>query len=188
MSTPPRVDTDPRGPLQNNAMTPRKRPRLLWLLVVVMVVVPILEFTIIGFSAAHLGLWPTVGLLLLSGFVGAWLAKHEGSRAWRALVDTFRAGRMPTGELADAALVLVGGVMLMLPGFVSDIIGLLLLLPLTRPLFRSLLATAVARQTASITVIHGSRPGAATPSGTAGDVVVEGEVVEVPPPSLDQGE
>ena len=72
--------------------------------------------------------------------------RHEGRRAWSALNDAFNSGRMPTGELADAALVLVGGVLLMLPGFATDLIGFLFLLPITRPYARRVLAFFVARR------------------------------------------
>ena len=74
-----------------------------------------------GRSAA--GLLPTVLILLVEAVVGVLLMRHEGSRAWKALNDAFTKGKVPTGELADAALILVGGVLLMLPGFLTDIIG-----------------------------------------------------------------
>ena len=72
----------------------------------------------------------------------AWLMRREGTRAWKALNEAFASGKMPTGELADTALILVGGVLLMLPGFITDIFGLLFLLPFTRPLARKVLAYA----------------------------------------------
>ena len=79
--------------------------------------------------------------------------RREGGRAWTALNEAFGTGRMPTGELADAALVLVGGVLLMLPGFVTDVIGFFFLLPFTRPLARKLLAFVVGRRLARMGVV-----------------------------------
>ena len=72
--------------------------------------------------------------------------RHEGSRAWKALNDAFTKGKVPTGELADAALILVGGVLLMLPGFLTDVIGFLFLLRWTRPVARKMIAFFVARR------------------------------------------
>jgi UPF0716 protein FxsA len=72
--------------------------------------------------------------------------RHEGSRAWKALNDAFTQGKVPTGELADAALILVGGVLLMLPGFLTDIIGFVFLLRWTRPVARKIIAFFVARR------------------------------------------
>ena len=72
--------------------------------------------------------------------------RHEGSRAWKALNDAYTTGKVPTGQLADAALILVGGVLLMLPGFVTDVFGFLFLLPWTRPFARKMIAFFVARR------------------------------------------
>ena len=72
--------------------------------------------------------------------------RREGSRAWQDLNEAFTSGRVPTGDLADAALVLVGGVLLMLPGFATDLIGFFFLLPWTRPLARKMIAFFVARR------------------------------------------
>lgn len=121
-------------------------PLALVLLVVALVVLPIAEIAILVAVGQQIGLLPTVAILLLEVAVGAWLSRREGSRAWRALADAFGSGRMPTAELTDAALVLVGGVMLMLPGFLTDIFGLVFLIPITRPLARRVLALALTRQ------------------------------------------
>lgn len=131
--------------------TGTRRPRLssplgLVLLVVALVLLPIAEITLLVAVGRQIGLLPTVGILLAEVALGAWLSRREGSRAWRALSDAFGTGRMPTAELTDAALVLTGGVMLMLPGFLTDVFGLVFLLPFTRPLARKLLAFTLSRQ------------------------------------------
>ena len=87
-----------------------------------------------------------MAILLAEALVGGWLVRREGNRTWQALVGALSTGRLPTGELADAALVLVGGVLLLLPGFLTDIIGFLFLLPLTRPLARAAAAFFIARR------------------------------------------
>ena len=84
--------------------------------------------------------WWTILLLVADGVCGAWLVKREGGRAWRRCSEALGARRaMPATELADAALVLVGGTLLLTPGFVTDVFGLFCVLPFTRPLARRLL-------------------------------------------------
>jgi UPF0716 protein FxsA len=116
------------------------------LLAVLLVAVPILEVWLLVQVGQNLGLLPTVLILLAEVIVGFLLTRHEGARAWKALNDAFTKGKVPTGELADAALILVGGVLLMLPGFLTDVIGFLFLLRWTRPLARKMIAFFVARR------------------------------------------
>ncbi|MGA9748747.1 MAG: FxsA family protein, partial [Nocardioides sp.] len=80
-----------------------------WVLALLFVALPVTEiYLLIQVGQAIGGLW-TVALLLASGIAGAWLVKHEGSRAWRALQEALVARRMPARELADGALILIGG-------------------------------------------------------------------------------
>jgi UPF0716 protein FxsA len=109
-------------------------------------VVPVLEIYVIIQVGQLIGGWPTVGLLLAESLLGAWIVRHEGRRAWRALTETFQRGTVPERELADAALVLVGGVLLLTPGFITDVVGFLFVLPFTRPLMRKLGAAYMARR------------------------------------------
>lgn len=159
---------------------PQARRFLQWTLVVAFVVIPVVEIWTLVAVGGWLGLWPTLALLVLSGAVGAWLTQREGRRAWRALADAFGGGRLPTGRLADAALVLVGGILLMLPGFLSDVLGLVMLLPFTRPAVRRLLAFVLARNaarggTAAPVVITGVTVDSA-PTAPGSPMVIEGEV------------
>jgi UPF0716 protein FxsA len=96
----------------------------------------------------RIGALPTIGLLIAEAFLGAWLMRREGSKTWRALNTAITTGKLPTGEMLDAVLVMVGGVMLMLPGFFTDIFGLIFLLPFTRPIARNLLHLFIARRAA----------------------------------------
>lgn len=121
-------------------------PFTLVLLVVALIALPIAEIALLVMVGQQIGLLPTIGILLAEVVLGAWLSRREGGRAWRALSEAFGTGRMPTAELTNAALVLVGGVMLMLPGFITDLFGLVFLLPVTRPLARKVLAFALSRQ------------------------------------------
>jgi UPF0716 protein FxsA len=88
--------------------------------------------------SSAVGVFGTIALLLAGAFLGSWLARREGAKAALAFMETARAGRPAHGEITDGMLVALGGVLIMLPGFVSDIAGLLLLLPPSRAVFRRL--------------------------------------------------
>lgn len=83
--------------------------------------------------------WWTLAALMVSTLLGAYLLQREWRKAWRQLAESLQTGSLPTGRTADAVLVLLGGFMLIMPGFGTDVVGLLLLLPFTRPGIRSLL-------------------------------------------------
>jgi len=127
--------------------------RLVPVLVVLLVVVPILEVSVLIAVGRAIGGWQTLALLLVESLLGAWLVRREGARAWAALATALRTGRMPSRELTDAALVLVGGTLLLTPGFVTDVVGFAFVLPFTRPLARGLLVHLVERR-----LLAGVRP------------------------------
>jgi UPF0716 protein FxsA len=159
-------------------------------LVVLFLVVPIVEIAVIVQVGQVIGPWPTVLLLLLESALGAWLVKHEGRRAWDTLRTAGATGRLPSRELADAGLVLVGGTLLLTPGFVTDVVGFFLILPVTRPLARRMLGWFVARRaTAAIGRRTGIQPSAWRSTSTGGTgPVVPGEVVrDVPPEGPERG-
>jgi len=114
--------------------------------VVLLVVVPIVEVTVLVAVGRAIGAWQTLGLLLVESLLGAWLVRREGAHAWAALVTALRTGRMPSRELTDAALILVGGTLLLTPGFVTDVVGFAFVLPFTRRLARVLLVHLVERR------------------------------------------
>lgn len=109
------------------------------LLLLALIVVPIVEIYVIVQVGGWLGVLPTVALLLALSIGGGLLLKREGTRAWRSLRQSLAAGRWPGRDIADGALILVGGTLLLTPGFVTDAFGLLLVLPPTRAVFRGLL-------------------------------------------------
>ena len=88
-----------------------------WVLALVFVVLPVLEIYVLIQVGQVIGAWWTVLLLIADGFLGAWLMKREGTKAWRALREALDNRRMPARELADGALILVGGTLLVTPGF-----------------------------------------------------------------------
>jgi UPF0716 protein FxsA len=151
------------------------------LLVVAFVVVPLVETYVLIQVGQVIGVIPTIALLIVDSLVGAWLFRREGRRTWRAFRQALEERRMPAREVADGALVLVGGTLLLTPGFVTDVFGLLCVLPPSRAVLRRMLTGLVAARLG----VPGMVAGAAargmrrrTPS-PYGDVV-EGEVVDGP--------
>ncbi|GAB6987390.1 FxsA family protein [Nocardioides pyridinolyticus] len=146
-----------------------RRRRLQLVAFVVFVLMPLLELYVLVQVGQVIGTGWTVVLLLVSGALGTLLIRHEGARAWRALREAIEGGRIPATELADGALILLGGALMLAPGFVTDALGILLILPFTRPMFRGLLSGMLARRI----VPDVTRPGRG-PEGP----VVRGEVVD----------
>jgi UPF0716 protein FxsA len=109
------------------------------LLVLLFIVVPIAELYVIIQVGAAIGVWPTLLLLLLDAIVGSWLLKREGRAAWRRFNEALAERRMPGKEVADGFLIILGGALLIAPGFLTDILGVLLLIPVTRAVFRRIL-------------------------------------------------
>jgi UPF0716 protein FxsA len=106
------------------------------LLAVVFLVVPIAELAVIIAVGSKIGVFNTIGLLIVISVVGAWLAKREGLGVLRRIRAQLDAGRMPTTELVDAFLVMFAGVLLLTPGFLSDCLAIALLLPPVRVFVR----------------------------------------------------
>ena len=159
--------------------TVRRRRWVTWLLVLAFVVVPLLEIYVLIQVGQVIGPWWTILLLIADSILGGWLIRREGRRAWHALTTALNSGRMPAKELADGALILVGGTLMLTPGFVTDALGILLILPVTRPVARRLLTRVVTKRLAAgwVDVRQGPRPGSGYgPSG--GDRVVRGEVLD----------
>ena len=143
-------------------------------LVALFIGVPLVEIYVLVQIGQVIGAGWTILLLIVSSVIGTWLVRREGGRAWRALTTALETGRMPHRELADAALILIGGTLMLTPGFVSDAFGALLILPFTRPLARRLLARAVARR-----LLASDQPRDVRRPGPAGQgPVIRGEVVD----------
>jgi len=153
-------------------MTARRRGALGWALLAAFVVVPLVEIYVLIQVGQAIGAWWTILILVADSILGTWLVRREGGRAWRALQSALSSGRMPARELADGALILIGGTLMLAPGFVTDALGILLILPFTRPVARRLLTAVVARR---LVVIPRPGPGAGPRDGGP---VVPGEVVD----------
>ncbi|MEP7090612.1 MAG: FxsA family protein [Nocardioidaceae bacterium] len=155
-----------------------------WVLALLFVVLPVVEIYVLIQIGQVIGAWWTILLLVADGFLGSWLMKREGGRALAALRDALASGRMPARELADGALILVGGTLLLTPGFVSDIFGLFCVLPFTRPVARRALTRFLTRRFFGPGGLgDAGGPGGLSDSGQTRqrpgpDGVVQGEVVD----------
>lgn len=153
------------------------RKRLLRLgLVVAFLGVPLLEIYVLVQVGQVIGAWWTILLLVLASVLGAALIRREGARAWRALTEALQTGRMPARELADGALILIGGTLMLTPGFVTDAVGVLVIVPVTRSIARRLLTGVVSRRLLWSGPATG--PGRTNRPGSTDGPVVQGDVVE----------
>jgi UPF0716 protein FxsA len=137
------------------------------LLFLVFLVVPVLEIWVLIQVGEVIGGWPTVAILLADSLLGAWIVRREGRRAWRNLQAALQSGRMPDRELADGALIVAGGTLLLTPGFLTDVLGFLFILPFTRPLVRRLGAWFFARRIRTLAQTAAG-PGLGSPFGGLG--------------------
>jgi UPF0716 protein FxsA len=106
------------------------------LLLVLFVVVPIAELYVLWQVGDWIGILPTLALLVLDSVLGGVLVRSQGRAAWRRFNAALSRGRAPAGEAIDGALILFGGALLLTPGFLTDVLGLSLLLPPSRALVR----------------------------------------------------
>jgi UPF0716 protein FxsA len=107
-----------------------------FLLVVLFIAIPIIELAVIIQVGEAIGVWWTIALLVADSLLGSLLMRSQGRSVWRRFNEALTAGRAPAREVADGVLVIFGGALLLTPGFVTDIFGLLFLLPPTRAVIR----------------------------------------------------
>ena len=101
-------------------------------LLAVFIIIPLIELVILIKVGSYIGLWPTILIVVLTGVVGAALARYQGFLIINKIRSDVSSGRVPARELIDGLLVLIGGIVLLTPGFLTDIFGFVLLIPATR--------------------------------------------------------
>ena len=117
-------------------------------LVVIFILVPIAELYVIIKVGEAIGTGPTIALLLLDALLGSMLLRYQGRAAWIRFNRALAEGRVPHKEVFDGVLVILGGALLLTPGFLTDIVGLIFLIPPTRALIRAMSARFVRRRLA----------------------------------------
>jgi UPF0716 protein FxsA len=116
------------------------------LLVALFIVVPIVELWVIIEIGSLIGVWPTIALLLADALLGSLLLRHQGRGAWRRFNEALAERRFPGREVADGLLIAIGGTLLLTPGFITDVVGAIFLIPPTRALVRRLMRGYVGRR------------------------------------------
>jgi UPF0716 protein FxsA len=149
-------------------------------LIAIFIVVPLAELYVILKVADSLLGWPlTIALLAADSLLGSWLLRSQGRAVWNRFNEAVRAGRVPHSEVIDGVLVIFGGAFLITPGFITDIIGLLLLVPPTRRVFRRWARRAIERRTVVAVAGPGGRAARRAGRRPPGEHDVEGTASEV---------
>ena len=108
--------------------------------------VPVIELYLLIKIGVVIGPVPTIAIVIITGIAGAWLAKHQGIVVLRRLQNEMAEGRPPGNSIVDGVLVLVAGILLLTPGLLTDMCGILLLIPFTRRLVREYIKTKLKRK------------------------------------------
>lgn len=106
------------------------------LLIILLIIVPALEIGILVFSGNTIGVVPTILLIIATGVLGAWFAKSQGLKALTEAQAQMARGQLPGESILDGLCILVGGILLLTPGFITDMTGIILLLPSTRVIIK----------------------------------------------------
>jgi UPF0716 protein FxsA len=149
-------------------------------LVLLFIVVPVAELYVIIQVGGLIGVWPTLALLLADALLGSLLLRHQGRGAWRRFNAAIAERRFPGREVADGVLIVIGGTLLLTPGFLTDVVGVFLLIPPTRALCRGLLRRYTLRRFAVIGVPGGFPRGGPPPAGTSRPYDFDATAEEVP--------
>jgi UPF0716 protein FxsA len=133
-------------------MNRSRRPRWTSILLRLFVGIPLLDMVTIILLGRAIGFWGTIALVILCGVVGSALARGQGAHVWGAIQRELAEGRPPSYGLLDGLLVLIAGALLVAPGFLTDIVGLLLLLPPVREVVKRHLRARLERALADGTL------------------------------------
>jgi UPF0716 protein FxsA len=141
---------------------------------------PLLDLWLLLRIGRAIGFWPAVGLVVATGFIGAWLARAEGFRVLRSWQASLSAGRLPEDGVLSGVLVLVGAALLVAPGVITDAIGLALLFPPTRRLAAAGLRRRIARR------VQAGRVRVVTFGGPSAPREPDDDYIDVTPPPRDR--
>ncbi len=160
------------------------------LLFLLFILLPIAELYVIIQIGGAIGVLPTLALLVVDSLIGAALARSQSRAAWERFNRALAEGRVPGREVFDGAMIILGGALLLTPGFITDIAGLFLLVPPTRALLRAFLTRSVSKRAGTawrVTTFGSARgpgPGTDPPGGRAYDYDGSAREVTDPPGEL----
>lgn len=158
-------------------------------LLLVFTIIPLLEIYLLLVLNQHAGLWPTVGIVVGTGILGAIVAHAEGARVLREWQRSLVRGRVPEEGVLGGVLILIGGILLVTPGVITDLVGITLLIPPTRRLVANVIRKRLEQkiQQGAIKVVSVSHVGGQPPSPGGYDsfrpprVVMDVEAEEIDP-------
>jgi UPF0716 protein FxsA len=150
------------------------------ILVALFIVVPIVELYVIIQIGSWIGVVPTIVLLLADALLGSLLLRQQGRGAWRRFNAAMAERRFPGREVADGLLIAIGGTLLLTPGFVTDIVGLIFLVPPSRAMVRRLLRGVIGRRFLIV-----GMPGSARSTDSSRRYDYEATAEEIPPEPTD---
>jgi UPF0716 protein FxsA len=159
----------------------------MWLLILLFIVLPIAELYVIIQVGGAIGVLPTLAILVADSLIGAALARSQSRAAWERFNRALAAGRIPGREVFDGAMIILGGALLLTPGFITDVVGILLLLPPTRAAFRVFLSRTVAKRAGfawRVTPFGSARSGGPRPRRPGYDYEGSAREVNDPPGEL----
>ena len=108
-------------------------------LLLLFIITPVLEMAVLIEVGKRIGTLQTIGIIVITGIIGASLAKSQGLRIYRNISNSLHQGKLPHNQLIEGLLILLGGALLITPGILTDIAGFILVLPWTRKLAREML-------------------------------------------------
>ena len=116
------------------------------ILALLFLVLPVAELYVIVQVAGQIGFWNTLGIMILVAVLGSWLIRHEGMKTWMRFNQQIADGQIPTREIADGVCLILAGALMVTPGFLTDVVGLLLIFPPTRALLRGFIVRRAQRR------------------------------------------
>lgn len=127
---------------------------MFWLLLFIFIIVPIIEIAIFVWTGGFIGVWGVISLILLTGILGTIIVRYEGMQTMRRVQNTLQKGEVPTDEMLTGLLIIIGSILLITPGFFTDIVGFLIVFPLTRRPFILLLKKIIRNMIDKGTIIY----------------------------------
>lgn len=127
---------------------------IMYWLILALIVIPAIEVMVFIWTGDAIGIIAVFMIIILTGMIGVVLVRREGARTWQRLTMNIQQGIHPSNDILDGICIIVAGICLITPGFFTDIIGFLLVIPLTRKPFKWILVTAIARKIRKSNYIH----------------------------------
>jgi len=149
----------------------------MWLLFAFLAV-PLIEIGLFIKVGGFIGLWPTLGIVVATAVIGSILVRSQGGHALNRIRTSIDRLEDPTSDIADGAMILLSGALLLTPGFFTDAVGFALLIPAVRTSIKRYVAARVSVRTQTIHTRTGGQPGGRDPGGE----VIEADYEEVTPP------